>query len=130
MKRMTLKEWQVLPASDKEVLRTLGLSSLLEPKLAKGRTKVPEPYVLHRITFCKLCESISEEYFRMLSSIANPSVLQAKSIAFKDVLPTDRIETVECSGSTCSHCYTVLSKESKMSLIRRIITLSKKRRLK
>lgn len=126
MKRMTVEEWQALPTIDKEVLRTLNLSSLLEPKLVPGEARAPESYILHRVTHCTLCQTTFEEFFRM-SPLEGSSILHSGGISFKDILPDEDIKHSEWSVSTCSHCYTVLSKESRLSLIKRLVALSKKR---
>ena len=128
--RMTAKQWQALPASDKEVLKTLGILDLVKPLSVSKPTSpqpLPEPYVLLKVFTCSLCETTFNTYFRMLPFPENPYALQAKAITFKDILPTDTVreEKEFCSG--CLHCYKILSKETKRELIKRIIILTRRR---
>lgn len=125
--RMTTKQWQELPAPDKEVLKALGILDLVKSLPGKPQAQprpLPKPYVLLRTFTCSICETTSENYFRMLPFQDNPYVLQAKRITFKDILPTDTVrkEKEFCSG--CFYCYEVLAKETKRELIKRIITLT------
>ena len=125
--RMTAKQWEVLPSSDKEVLKTLNILDLVKPLPGKSPASLqplPEPYVLLRVSTCSLCETTFNTYFRMLPFPENPYTLQAKEIAFKDILPTDTVRKEKESCSGCFHCYRVLAKETKRELIRRIIILT------
>lgn len=125
--RMTVKQWQVLPEEDKEVLKSLNILDLVKPLLSKPQASprvLPKPYILLRIFTCNICGTTFEQYYRMLP-LNNPWVLQAKEILFKDILHEELIKEEKelCSG--CSYCYEVLAKESKRELIKRIITLTK-----
>lgn len=126
--RMSQKQWRALSISDKEVLKTLNILDLVKPLANKPQASpkvFPEPYILHKIFTCSVCETTFNIYFKMLPFPKNPWALQAKKITFEDILPTNiiRKEKEFCSG--CSHCYEVLGKESKKELIKRIIALAK-----
>ena len=128
--RMTNQQWQDLPEEDKEILKTLELLNLVKPKMIKTPVQslpLPKPYILLKIFKCILCETTFINYFRMLPLRENPYILQAKAIAFKNILPTDTVrkEKETCSG--CFHCYEVLAKKTKRELIKRIITLAGRR---
>ena len=127
--RMTLKQWQALPASDREVLKALNILSLVKPLPSKPTSSrpLPKPYVLLKVSTCSICETISKHYFRMLPFPENPYSLQAKKITFRDVLPTDTIRKERESCFGCFHCYEVLARETKRELIRRIIILTGRR---
>ena len=128
--RMTSKQWQALPTSDKEVLETLNILDLVKPLPNKPQSQprpLPEPYVLLRVFTCSICETTSEHYFRMLPFQENPYALQAREISFEDILPTDTVRKEKESCSGCFHCYKVLTKETKRELIRRIIILTGRR---
>ena len=128
--RMTSKQWQALPASDKEVLETLNILDLVKPLPGKPQSQpqpLPKPYVLLRVSTCSICETTTECYFRMLPFPENPYTLQAKAITFEDILPTDTVRKEKESCSGCFHCYEVLARETKRELIRRIIILSGRR---
>lgn len=126
--RMTVKQWQTLPSSDKEVLKTLGILDLVKPLPNKNQVStriLPKPYVLLRVFTCSLCGTIFEHYYRMLPFPDNPWALQAKEILFEGVLPTDTVKKEKEPCSSCLFCYRVLAKETKRELIKRIITLTK-----
>lgn len=128
--RMTVRQWQVLPEEDKEVLKALDILSLVKPLSSKPLSSpqpLPEPYILLKVSTCRLCETISKHYFRMLPFPGNPHALQAKEITFEDILPTDTIRKEKESCSGCFHCYRVLARETKRELIRRIIILTGRR---
>lgn len=128
--RMTLNQWRELPASDKEVLKTLNILDLVKPLPNKPQASpkiLPKPYVLLRISTCSLCETTFETYFRMLPSQENPYILKAKKILFRAVLPTDTVKREKEACSGCFHCYEILGRETKRELIKRIITLTGKR---
>ena len=126
--RMTAKQWQALPTSDKEVLETLNILDLVKPvgKPTSPRP-LPEPYVLLRISTCSICETVNTFYFRMLPFPENPYALQARKITFKDILPTDTVRKEKESCSGCFYCYKILARETKRELIRRIIILTGRR---
>ena len=127
--RMTLKQWEVLPPSDKEVLKALNILSLVKPLPNKSPSLprlLPKPYILCRVSTCSICETTFSSYFRMLPFSENPYTLQAKKIAFKDILPTDTVRKEKESCSGCFYCYEVLSKETKRELIKRIIILTRR----
>ena len=128
--RMTNKQWQDLPEEDKEILKILDLFNLVKPKKIKMPVQslpLPKPYILLKTFKCTLCETTFINYFRMLPLKENPYILQAKAIAFKDILPTDIVKKEKESCSGCFYCYEVLAKETKRELIKRIITLAGRR---
>ena len=128
--RMTVKQWQALSTSDKEVLETLNILDLVKPLPSKPQSQpqpLPEPYVLLRVSTCSICETTTEYYFRMLPFQENPYALQAREISFEDILPTDTVRKEKESCSGCFHCYKVLAKETKRELIKRIIILTRRR---
>lgn len=125
--RMTPKQWEALPPSDKEVLKALNILSLVKPLPGKSPASprlLPKPYVLRRVSTCSICETTFSTYFRMLPFPENPYALQAKKIFSKAVLPTDTVKKEKESCSGCLHCYEVLVKETKRELIKRIIILT------
>lgn len=128
--RMTAKQWEALLPSDKEVLKALNILSLVKPLPGKSPASprlLPKPYVLFRISTCSICETTFSTYFRMLPFPENPYALQAKKIAFKDVLPADTIRREKESCFGCFYCYEILAKETKRELIKRIIILTGRR---
>ena len=126
--RMTLRQWKELPERDKEILKALNILDLVKPLPSKhsptSPQPLPKPYVLVITSTCSICETIFEKYFRMLPSEGSPYILQAKEIAFKNILPTDTIRKKKGFCSGCFYCYEVLAKESKRELIKRIISLT------
>lgn len=132
-KRLSAKEWESLSFSDKEVLETLNLTNMIKPKKkaeapqAEPRV-LPKPYILLRISACRLCKTVAENYFRMLPAKENRYLLEGKRITPENVLPSDTIVKKEVSYATCNYCYKILEKETKFELIRRIILLENKRR--
>ena len=126
--RMTLRQWRELPEEDREVLKALNILDLVKPLPSKTSPTSPQPrpkpYVLVITSTCSICETIFEKYFRMLPSKESPYILQAKEVAFKDLLPTDTVRKGKEPCSGCFHCYKVLGKESKEELIKRIIALT------
>ena len=125
--RMTLRQWKELPERDKEILKALNILDLVKPLPSKHSPitpqPLPKPYVLRVTTTCNLCETTFNTHFKMLPPQENPYILQAKEIAFTDILPTDTIRKKKGFCSGCFHCYEVLAKESKRELIKRIISL-------
>lgn len=130
--RMTNRQWKELPSSDKEILETLNILDLVKPlkgkPLLKESLPLPEPYILLKTFKCTLCKTIFIKHFRMLPSLQDPYVLQAKEIAFSDLLPGDRIKEEKESCTGCFHCYEILTKETKRELIKRIIILEGRRK--
>lgn len=127
--RMTTKQWQNLPPSDKEVLKALNILNLVKPLPGKSPSSpqpLPKPYVLFRVSTCSICETVFNTYFRMLPFQENPYALQGKRISFEDILPADTIRKEKESCFGCLHCYEILSKETKRELIKRIIILTKR----
>ena len=132
-KRMSATEWKTLTEKDKGVLNGLGLLQYIKP-LAKSRTKpraepraLPKPYILLRTSTCRLCKTVTKYYFRMLPSEQDPFLLEAKRITPRSIHPSDLVAEDKEKSATCAYCSSVLEKETKGELIKRILYLESRR---
>lgn len=128
MKRLTAKQWQALPPEDREVLRRLDLLELIAPKPTASKSLLPESYILHRIIHCSLCQTISEEYLYMTPSPVNPSCLRSRKILEESIPSSSSIRKEAWTVPTCKHCLEVLLKESKETLVSKLILSTRKER--
>lgn len=126
---MTSAQWENLTSEDKEVLKALGILNLVRPKNKTPRNKtLPpplEPYVLKRVAACCVCKTISNSYFKMVSTPGKYFLASIK-IEQEDILPSDTVKEVKDHYLGCSNCYKVLKEKSKEELIRKIIKLSRR----
>ena len=128
--KMTNEQWEALLSEDKEVLKALGLLSLVKPKektsKAPQKKALPllEPYVLKKIVTCNVCKTVCTIYFRM-KAFPGKSFLTSTRIEQKDILPIDNIKESQDICTGCSQCYEILGNIPKEDLIKKIIKLSK-----